>query len=301
VSETPSQSLSQSMSDGVSAGATTGFTERDVEQFFDQSMQNYLSFWDSEGVLHTGYFAAGNADDYRAAAEQTSLLLGDEAGIDASSRVLDVGCGCGNFVFQLARRFGCACEGLDLSQERIHFALRRRADMGGELAAITAFRHGSATQLPYEPKSFSHVVSQDALFLVPDKARNHAEMFRVLRPGGRLVLSDFLQPREEIGPRARRHVYDRVRWSSGLSLVGYQVALERAGFEIRLARELSPHLKRTYRVLGEVAVRRAEAAADPAARDWMLAFSASCVEIGAAIDDGEFGWGILVAERPRRA
>jgi len=289
------------VSPNVSVSVAARFSEQDVEQFFDQSTGTYLSFWDSEGVLHTGTFAAGNTGDYHAAAEQTSVLLGDEAGLDATSRVLDVGCGCGNFVFHLAARFGCRVEGLDLSRERIDFAQRKRAEAVGELARLTAFRHGSATQLPYEPQSFTHVVSQDALFLVPDKARSHDEMFRALRPGGKLVVSDFLQPRAEVGARARKHVYDRVRWSSGLSLVGYQVALERAGFEIRLARELSPHLKRTYEVLGEVAAARAAKAADPAAREWMLAFSASCVEIGVAIDDGEFGWGVLVAERPRRA
>lgn len=277
-----------------------GFTERDVEQFFDGTTRTYLDFWDSEGVLHTGYFADGNAGDYQAAAEHTSRVLGGEAGIDVGSRVLDVGCGCGNFVFHLARRFGCACEGLDLSRERIQFAQGKRAEAGDGIARLVGFRHGSATELPYEAGSFSHVVSQDALFLVPDKARSHDEMFRVLAPGGRLAITDFLQPRPQVSPRARKHVYDRVRWTSGLSLVGYQIALERAGFRIRVARELSPHLRRTYQVLGKVAARRAEAATDPAARDWMLAFSASCREIGGAIDDGEFGWGLLVADKPER-
>jgi sarcosine/dimethylglycine N-methyltransferase len=277
---------------------TTAFTERDVEQFFDGTTETYLSFWDSEGVLHTGYFAEGNVDDYQAAAAYTSQLLGDEAELDASSHVLDVGSGCGNFVFALARRFGCRCEGLDLSQERINFALGRRAEERGALAGRVSFRHGTVTQLPYEPASFSHVVSQDSLCLVPDKARSHTEMFRVLEPGGRLVLSDFLQPRLEICPRARKHVYDRVRWNAGFSLVGYQQALERAGFRIRLARELSPHLQRTYQVLGKVAAERAHQTPNPSARDWMLAFSASCAEIEIAIDDGEFGWGIIIADKP---
>jgi ubiquinone/menaquinone biosynthesis C-methylase UbiE len=277
------------------------FTERDVEQFFDGTTQNYLSFWDSEGVLHTGYFADGNTSDYQAAAEQTSQLIGDETNLDASSHVLDVGCGCGNFVFALARRFACRSEGLDLSQERIKFANGKLAEATGMLAERVRFRHGSATQLPYADASFSHVVSQDALCLVPDKPKTHSEMFRVLQPGGRLVLSDFLQPRLEISPRARKHVYDRVRWNSGFSLVGYQQALERVGFRIQLARELSPHLKRTYQVLGKVAVARARQTANAAAREWMLAFSASCAEIEVAIDDGEFGWGIIVADKPKSA
>jgi ubiquinone/menaquinone biosynthesis C-methylase UbiE len=278
--------------------ATPTFTERDVEQFFDASTQNYLSFWDSEGVLHTGYFADGNTTDYQAAADATSRLLGDEAQITATSRVLDVGCGCGNFVFALARRFACQCEGLDLSLERVKFAAQKRGELPPAVAKRVNFRHGSATQLPYEDGQFTHVVSQDALFLIPDKPRSHAEMFRVLAPGGRLAISDFLQPTLEISPRARKHVYDRVRWTSGYSLVGYQQALEQVGFRVKLARELSPHLARTYQVLGKVAAARAAETVNPDARDWMLAFAASCKEIEVAIDQGEFAWGVIVADKP---
>jgi len=274
------------------------FTERDVEEFFDGSTQTYLSFWDSEGVLHTGYFADGNERDYQAAAEHTSRLVADEAKLDASSSVLDAGCGCGNFVFYLARRFGCRCEGLDLSCERIKFAQGKLAKDADRLGAHVAFRHGSVTRLPHPDRAFSHVVSQDALFLVPDKAQSHAEIHRVLAPGGTFAFTDFLQPKPEVSARARKHVYDRVRWSSGFSLVGYQAALERAGFEIRLARDLSSHLKQTYAVLGITARERAESAPSRAASEWMLAFSASCQEIGVAIDDGEFGWGVFVAQRP---
>jgi len=72
-------------------------------------------------------------------------------------------------------------------------------------------------------------------------------------------MHDFLQPKPEVGARARRHVYDRVKWNGGLSLIGYQSALSEAGFEIRLARDMTEHLQRTYRVLGKMAtsVRRA--------------------------------------------
>lgn len=270
------------------------YTERDVGDFFDQTLQTYLSFWDGDGVLHTGYFADDADDDYLAAAERTSEVLAAEAKIDSSSRVLDVGCGCGNFMIHLAERFGCRGEGLDLSRERIKFAQEKLA---GEKRLDIEFRHGSATQMPYEPGSFSHVVSQDALCLVPDKPRSHTEIHRVLRPGGVFAFSDFLQPKKEIGERARKHVYDRVKWNGGYSLVGYQSALEEAGFEIILARNLESHIRQTYRVLGKTARERAEATPDAAAREWMLAFSASCEEIQIAIDDGEFGWGLFVTRK----
>ncbi len=273
------------------------FTEQDVGEFFDQSTQTYLSFWDSEGVLHTGYFDGPGDEDYRAASVRTSDIIAAEAGIDAAAHVLDVGCGCGNFLFHLAGTAGCRCTGLDLSIERIKFARHREAEVRRPGWPAVEFTHGSATAMPYADGTFSHVVSQDALFLVPDKPRSHAEISRVLSPGGLFTFSDFLQPRPEIGERARRHVYDRVRWSGGYSLVGYQQALAGAGFEVLLARDLAGQLKQTYRVLGAMATARAQVTPDEAARDWMLAFAQSCGEIQLAIDNQEFGWGIFVARK----
>ena len=80
----------------------TAYTEQDVADFFDQTLRHYLGFWDSYGVLHTGVFAGDADTDYQAAAERTSAMLAAEAGIDADPLVLDVGCGCGNFLTYLA-------------------------------------------------------------------------------------------------------------------------------------------------------------------------------------------------------
>ncbi|MFE9204327.1 class I SAM-dependent methyltransferase [Micromonospora sp. NPDC007230] len=275
---------------------TSRFTERDVSEFFDQTTQTYLSFWDSEGVLHTGYFADDADSDYAAAADRTSDILAADAGIDAAANVLDVGCGCGNFLLRLAERTGCRGAGLDLSIERVRFAQGKLAERGDGLPV--AFRHGSATALPYADGAFTHVVSQDALFLVPDKPRSHAEMFRVLAPGGVLAIADFLQPKPEIGEAARRHVYDRVRWNSGYSLDGYREALQRAGFVDVVARSLDHHIRQTYQVLGRTARERAAATDDQAARTWIRNFAESCDEIQAAIDRDEFGWGMFVARKP---
>jgi sarcosine/dimethylglycine N-methyltransferase len=281
------------------ATARRSYTENDVRDFFDESTQTYLSFWDADGVLHTGYFITDTDEDYHLAADRTSRILASDAEIGGSSAVLDVGCGCGNFLTYLAWQFGCRCEGLDLSEERIKIARARAAEDSRLLdTPAIEFRAGSATQMPYESGTFSHVVSQDALFLVPDKPRSHAEIYRVLRPGGILAFSDFLQPRTVISQRARRHVYDRVRWNGGYSMTAYQAALEEAGFEILLARNLDRHIRQTYRVLGRTARERARAVDDPAARDWITDFAASCAEIQAAVDNAEFGWGMFVARKP---
>ena len=83
--------------------ASQTYTERDVEAFFDQTLSTYLRFWDSDGVLHTGYFADPRDDGLPG---RVRAHLGDPGRrtrrSTARSSVLDVGCGCGNFLLGLA-------------------------------------------------------------------------------------------------------------------------------------------------------------------------------------------------------
>jgi sarcosine/dimethylglycine N-methyltransferase len=276
--------------------ARQAFTEQDVEGFFDQTHQTYLDFWDAEGVLHTGYFLGLDDEDYRGAAQRTSDVLAADGGIDSSSYVLDAGCGCGPFLIDLASKHGCKGEGLDLSSERINFARKQLA--GANAGLDVTFTHGSVTAMPYEDNTFSHVVSQDALCLVPDKAKTQSEVFRVLKPGGIFAFSDFLQPKPDISERGRTHVYDRVRWNSGFSYLGYQQSLIDTGFEMVLARNLLTEIRQTYRVIGKAASTRAAVTDNQVEKDWILAFAESCGEIELAIDRGEFGWGMFIARKP---
>ena len=50
-------------------------------------------------------------------------------------------------------------------------------------------------------------------------------------------------------------------------------------------------------MLGKTAAERAETVPDQAAREWMLAFAESCLQMQIAIDDEEFSWGIFVARK----
>src|SRR5258708_32633862 len=193
-----------SRKDLVMSATSDAYTEADVREFFDETLKTYLSFWDGDGVLHTGYFASVDDADYRAAAERTSQVLAADAQIDDSSYVLDVGCGCGNFLMWLAASFGCRGEGLDLSSERIAFAQQRLAEKGGDQALEIAFPHGSATQMPLPDETFRRVSSPDALCQGPDKPRRHHEKYRALRPGCNLTPTILLHTRSNYGDAPRR-------------------------------------------------------------------------------------------------
>jgi len=113
------------------------------------------------------------------------------AGITAGMAVLDVGSGIGGPARFLAAQCGCRVVGVDLSEPFVEAAryLTDRTGQGGQVSFQTA----SALDLPFEDGSFDMVLLQHVAMNIADKPRLYAEVFRVLRPGGRFGLYDLLQ------------------------------------------------------------------------------------------------------------
>jgi SAM-dependent methyltransferase len=100
--------------------------------------------------------------------------------------LLEVACGSGIFLAQEAAHVRHVA-GLDLSDIQIGIARRRLAD---RIAAGTAeIVKGDATGLPWDDGRFSVVTCMGSMEAFPDPGRAVAEMYRVLRPGGRAVMN----------------------------------------------------------------------------------------------------------------
>lgn len=98
-------------------------------------------------------------------------------------RVLDVGCGNG-YVLSRYARAGAHVQGIDLTRTAVELS-RRRFDL---LGLDGGFAVANAEDLPFASASFDCVCSMGVLHHTPDTARAIAEIWRVLRPGGRLIV-----------------------------------------------------------------------------------------------------------------
>jgi len=116
--------------------------------------------------------------------EATQKLL-DLCHLDATSRVLDVGCGGGNTACLIAKQYGSRVQGIDLSEVMIAKAKGRahRLSLGG----TTEFRVADVFELPFADGLFDVVLVESVLTPLPgDKSEALKEMVRVVRSGGRI-------------------------------------------------------------------------------------------------------------------
>ncbi|KAM0276733.1 hypothetical protein ACHAQH_006444 [Verticillium albo-atrum] len=153
------------------------------------------------------------------------------AGLREGESVIDLGSGAGFDVFTAAKRVGCAGKaiGVDMNKNMIDKANANKAEIS---ASNVQFIESAITSIPLPNNTADCIISNCVINLVPasEKQLVFNEMFRLLKPGGRVAVSDILA-RKEFTEAIKKNIALYVGCVAGASRVSeYDAFLKNAGF-----------------------------------------------------------------------
>jgi cyclopropane fatty-acyl-phospholipid synthase-like methyltransferase len=144
------------------------------------------------GNVHVGYW--WDDDDrtpFLEAINRFTDIVGAKLGLRPGQHLLDVGCGAGVPAIRLGQQTDADITGITVSEWQLSEATRRVNAAG--LRGQVRIEYGDAAALAYPDGSFDAVLALESLGHAPDRGQWLREMLRVLRPGGRVVLTEFTE------------------------------------------------------------------------------------------------------------
>jgi ubiquinone/menaquinone biosynthesis C-methylase UbiE len=220
-----------------------------VSDLYDVFTHMFLRCWGEN--FHYGYWLSDEDDSsVDVATDRLTDLLIERLELRPGQRMLDVGCGIGTPALRLAGTVEADITGVTINLGQAREANARAAAAG--LSHRVRFDHADAMALPYPDASFDAAWAFESL-LHMDRSRALAEMKRVLRPGGRLMIADTCQ-HGPIGPEYQDDL-DDARTKMAIveipSIDDYRAFITGAGLELDEVLDVSEHTKRTMRIMGE--------------------------------------------------
>jgi tocopherol O-methyltransferase len=232
---------------------TNSLTEA-IVSYYDETWIDYRALWLNRDNLavHFGYTDAstrGHTD----ALKNMNRVLAERVQIQPGERVLDAGCGVGGSSLWLAAERGAEVIGITLVARQVTMARHYAAQRG--LAERASFEQADFTATPFPDASFDIVWAVESLCHAPDKAAFYREAARLLRPGGRVVVADFVRVARPVDPIGEKLLHE---WLEGWAVPDIDTPgehlghLAAAGFaEPRLddvTVHTRPSLRRLYRM-----------------------------------------------------
>ncbi len=161
----------------------------EIVNYYDDTISQYKRIWklNDNMAMHYGFWM-DEVKNFDQALQKQNEVLVRHAAITDKDYVLDAGCGVGGSSVYMARHTGCRVKGITLSKKQIGVATENAKKHG--VSDLASFEVKDFTKTGFPDNTFDVIWAVEAVCHAPDKRNFIHEAFRILKPGGRLIMSD---------------------------------------------------------------------------------------------------------------
>jgi len=174
--------------------------KKGIIDYYDVAQVSYEDVWhlDDYQALHYGFWEKG-VKTLKQALQKENEVLAQLANIQSTDKVLDAGCGVGGSSIYLAKTIGCLVTGITLSEQQVVTA-RAFANKNG-IEGKCNFQAVDFHETPFENESFDVVWFTESFCHSTEPKRLLTEMYRLLKPRGRIIIADGFMANENNSPQ----------------------------------------------------------------------------------------------------
>jgi cyclopropane fatty-acyl-phospholipid synthase-like methyltransferase len=193
-----------------------------IRAYYDETWLDYRFLWlnPRNYAIHFGYWDS-DTTSHEAALLNMNRVLAERAGVQAGQRILDAGCGVGGSAIWLARTYDVEVVGIAPVRSQIERARHFAASAGVDRRV--GFEQGDYLATGFPSESFDVVWALESVCHAADKRGFLLEARRLLRPGGRLVMAEYLRRSRPLAPAGEALLQS---WLSGWAIPDLALADE---------------------------------------------------------------------------
>ncbi len=258
------------------------YDSQDADEF-------YHTIWGGEDI-HIGIY--DEKTPIREASRKTIIMMADLLpGIDADSRILDIGSGYGGAARYLVDRYGCRVDCLNLSttENKRNEEKNQAAGLADKISVVD----GNFEEMPFKDDTYDIVWSQDAILHSNQKRKVFGEAHRVLKPGGILIFTDPMQS-DDCPDGVLQPVLDRIHLEEMGSVAAYKLFAEALNMKVERIMELPEQLINHYSSVLDGLNEHYEEVTKKSSREYVDKMKQGLQHWISAGQMGYLNWGILI-------